>query len=375
MLLVGAGLLGRSLLARLDVGVGFDVERLLTAEVRSAAGTVEEQALFFEQLVERVRAVAGVEDASAITWLPLAGGGTRTSLWREDRPVPGPGEDLSGDIRWVHRDYHRTLGIPVLRGRTFSTADDAQSPVVVLINETAATQIWPDQDPLGKRIAMPWADTIVAEVVGVVGDVRHTGPDVEAFPMFYFEHRQFIAFPQMSLVVRTAGGAESATVLDGVRGALKELDARIPLYNVRTMESLFSDAITRARFATLSMGIFALLALLLAAIGIYGVMAHVTEQRVREIGIRMALGAGRTSILGMVVRQGMAHVVIAILVGTAGALAVSRFLEGLMFDVSTTDPVTFGAMALLLAATGLLACWLPARRASGIDPAETIRRE
>ena len=375
MLLVGAGLLGRSLLKRLDVGVGFDVRGLLTAEIRSAAETVEEQATFFEQLVERARAVPGVAEASAITWLPLAGGGTRTSFWRADRPIPSPADEPSADIRWVQRDYHRAMGIPVNRGRAFSAADDAEAPVVVVIDETAARQIWPGEDPIGKRIAMPWEDTIVAEVVGVVGDVRHGGPDAEPFPMFYFEHRQFIAFPQMSLVLRTADGAEASAVLDGVRAALRELDARLPLYNVRTMESLFSDAITRARFATLSMGIFALLALLLAAIGIYGVMAHVTEQRVREIGIRMALGAGRKSVLGMVLRQGMAHVLIAIAVGTAGALVLSRFLQGLVFDVSTTDPLTFTVMATLLGATGLLACWLPAHRASGIDPAETIRSE
>jgi putative ABC transport system permease protein len=377
VLLVGAGLLGRSLLNRLEVGVGFDVERLVSAEIQlgSSYETPAQRSDFFERMVERVRAIPGVSDASAITWAPLAGGGTRTSFWALERPVPEAGQQPGADVRWVHRDYHRAMGIPVFAGRAFEPRDDAEAPTVVLVNETGAEAVWPGEDAIGKRIAMPWNDTILAEVVGVVGDVRHGGPDTEPYPMFYFDHRQFSAFQQMSLVIRTADGTTAADVLPGVRAALREMDRGLPLYNVRTMESLFSDAITRARFATTSMGIFALLALLLAAIGIYGVMAHATEQRVREIGIRMALGAGRRSILGMVVRQGMAHVLIAILIGSAGALALARFLQGLVFDVSTTDPLTFVAMALVLGATGLLACWLPARRASGIDPAETIRSE
>jgi putative ABC transport system permease protein len=267
------------------------------------------------------------------------------------------------------------MGIPVLAGRPFEASDDAEAPTAVLVNETGAATLWPGEDAVGMRIAMPWEDTIVAEVVGVVGDVRHDGPDTEPYPMFYFDHRQFSAFQQMSLVVRTEDGIDPAQVLGGVRSALRELDSRLPLYNVRTMESLFSDAITRARFATFAMGAFAGLALLLAAIGIYGVMAHATEQRVREIGIRMALGAGRRSILRMVIGQGMIQVGVAIAVGTLGALAFSRLLQDLVFDVSTTDPLTFVATAALLGATGLLACWLPARRASGIDPAQTIRSE
>jgi len=163
--------------------------------------------------------------------------------------------------------------------------------------------------------------------------------------------------------------------VSGIRAELAELDPGLPLYNVHAMEELFADAIRRARFATLSLGLFALLALVLAAIGIYGVMAHATEQRSQEIGIRMALGAARPTILGMVVREGMAQVAVAIVIGTVGALALARLLRSLVFDVSTADPLTFAAMALLLAGTSLVACWLPARRASAIDPVQTIRSE
>jgi putative ABC transport system permease protein len=374
MLLVGAGLLGRSLLRRVDVGVGFELAPILTAEVRGIESTPAGQSAFFDQLVERVRAIPGVSDAAAITWAPLAGGGSRTGFWPLDRPAPGPGESSSTDVRPVHRDYHRVMGIPVIAGRSLEAGDVAGSPLVVLASETLAEQLWPGESAIGKRIAMPWGDTLVAEVVGVVADVRTGGPDVTPLPMLYWDHRQFSQFPQMTLVVRTRA-SDHASVVAGIREALRELNPRVPLYNVRTMESLFADAIARARFATMSLGAFALLALVLSAIGIYGVMAHATQQRIPEIGVRLALGATRGSVSGMIVREGMLLVVVAILIGTAGAAGLARFLESLVFDVSPTDPVTFAATALLLAATGLLACWLPARRASGVDPATTIRSE
>jgi putative ABC transport system permease protein len=315
-----------------------------------------------------------VIDAAAITWPPLAGGGTRTGFWRADLPAPGPGQRPSTDVRPIHRSYHRVMGVPLLAGRDLDERDDAAAPRVVLVNEAAAQKIWPGESPLGKRIAMPWQDTIYAEVVGVVGNVRHAGPDVEPFPTLYFDHRQFSPFPQMTLVLHTEVGDPSAVVA-GVRAALNELNPNLPLYNVRPMADLFSDSVTRARFATMSLGAFALLALLLSAIGIYGVMAHATQQRAPEIGVRLALGASRGSVSGMIVREGMLLVGAAIVIGAAGAAALSRFLQSLVFDLSTTDPLTFGATALLLAVTGLLACWLPARRASAVDPAATIRSE
>jgi putative ABC transport system permease protein len=374
VLLVGAGLLVRSLVNRLDTGVGFGVHGVVTADVQlgAAYGSEVERADFFEQLVARARAIPGVASASAITWPPLAGGGTRTSFWPLDRPAPEPGEAPGADIRWVQRDYRKTLGIPLLEGRFLGPQDDADAPMAVVVNETGARTIWPGESAVGKRIAMPWGDTLVAEVVGVVGDVRDLGPDTPPYPMFYWDHRQFEPFNQMSLVARTAEG-ETATAVAGMRAALADLDPAIPLYNVHTMQELFDDAVRRARFATESLGIFALVALLLASIGIYGVMAQVTEARTREIGIRMALGASRRSILGLVLTQGMAQIVVAVALGGAGALALTRFLRGLVFDVSTADPTTFVATALLLMVVGLVACWLPARRASRVDPVEAVR--
>jgi putative ABC transport system permease protein len=377
VLLAGAGLLTRSLVNRLEVGAGFDVGGLLSAEVQLGSGsypTPEARALFFEQLVDRVRDLPGVEGASAITFPPLSGGGSRTSFWPLDRPVPAAGELPGADVRWVHRGYHGVMGIPLLEGRTFGVGDAADAPLVTVVNETGARQLWPGESAIGKQIAMPWEDTLVAEVVGVVADIRHDGPDTPPYPMFYWEHRQFAAFNQMSLVVRGTG-TRSDELVASIRRELAELDPGLPLYNVSTMSDLFDDALRRARFATASLGAFALVALLLASIGIYGVMAQVAARRTQEIGIRIAVGASRRSILRLIVGQGMVHVAVAILVGLAGALALSRVLESLVFDVTAGDPATLAATALLLAAVGLVASWLPARRAAFTDPVEAMRQE
>jgi putative ABC transport system permease protein len=376
VLLIGAGLLVRSLLNRLNVGVGFETDRLLTAEIQLPADpydTQERQALLFEQLVERVAAVPGVTRASAIIFPPLTGSGTGHVAWPTDRPTPGPGEAPGADIRWIQRDYPQTIGIPLVAGRGFAESDRRAAPLVVLLNETAAREFWPGQSAVGKQIAMPWDETLLAEVVGVVADIRHDGPDTEARPMVYWEHRQFRPFAQMSIVVRTAG--RPTDIVPAIRAVLHDLDPQLPLYNVRSMDDLFAQAVARPRFTAVSLGAFALLALILAAMGTYAVIAYATEQRAQEIGIRMALGASRTSVMRMVVGQGVVLIGTALLLGTAGALALSRLLQSLVFDVTTTDPVTFAAMAALLALTGVVASWLPAQRASGIDPVSAIRSE
>jgi putative ABC transport system permease protein len=374
VLLIGAGLLVRSLANRLALGVGFDTRQLLTATVALSGQRYDSaaaQALFFEQLVERVRPLPGVAAASAITFAPLTGVGSATTFWVLDRPRPPEGELPAAEIRWVHRDYFRTLGIATLAGQTFTAADDQNAPLRVVINETGARTLFPGETAVGKRIAMPWGDTLVAEIAGVVRDVRHDGPDSEPRSMLYWDHRQFRSFNNMTLIVRMAG--DPAALIPGVRSVLHQLDSNLPLYSVRTMSELFSDALARSRFATVALGLFALLALLLAGIGIYGVISYATQQRFREIGIRMALGADRSAVTGLVVMQGVTLIGIALGIGTAGALGVSRLLKGLVFDVSTTDPLTFLTMALLLGLVGFLASWLPARRASGADPVNAMR--
>jgi putative ABC transport system permease protein len=375
ILLVGAGLLIRSFANRVDRGIGFDMERMLTAEIQLPGARYDSagQIRFFEEVVERLHALPGVTAASAITFAPLAGAGSATSFWPADRPEPQPGEHPVTDVRWIQRDYHRALGIPLVEGRYFDETDRADAPLRVILNESGARQLWPGQSAIGKRIIMPWGERLDAEVIGVVRDVLFNGPETDLRPMTYWDHRQFRAFSQMTLMVRTA--SDPTSVLGAVRGAVQEMDPLLPLYNVRTVEGLYDDVLARPRFATVSLGAFAALGLLLAAIGIYGVIAYVTQQRSREIGIRLALGADRASVLRMVVRQGALLVGFALAIGAAGALALTRFLQGMVFDVSTTDPVTFAAMAALLAGIGLVACWIPAYRASTIDPVEAIRYE
>ncbi|MGH7554152.1 MAG: FtsX-like permease family protein, partial [Longimicrobiales bacterium] len=315
----------------------------------------------------------GVEAASAITFAPLTGLASATSLWVTDRPVPPSGQLPAADVRWVHRDYHRVLGIPLLAGRLFDESDHADAPVRVVINAAAAKELWPGENAVGKRLAMPWGDTLIAEVIGIVSDIRHNGPDTPARSMIYWEHRQFRAFQFMTLVVRTARPPEQ--VVGALRRVVQEMDASLPLYNVRTMDELLARVMARARFITVTLALFAALALALAAIGVYGVVAYATGQRTREIGIRIALGANRWRVVRLVLAQAIALIVVALVLGSVGALGLTRLLESLLFDVTATDASTFAIMALLLGTVGLIACWLPARRASRIEPVDAIRSE
>jgi len=377
VLLVGAGLLVRSLLNRMAVGVGVEVERVLTAETQlpsAVYGTPAARSAFYEGLVSRIAQIPGVTGAGAISILPLSGNGQATSFWVLDRPLPGQGQFPVADVRWVHWDYHAALGIPLREGRLFDARDRADAPRTVLVSEAGARVLWPGESAVGKRIAMEWGDTLRAEVIGVVGDVRHTGPDEPPTrTTLYWDYRQSSSPSRMTLVARTRGPAEALGA--SLRSTVWELDPNLPLYNVRTMESLLGDALARARFTTAALGAFSVLALVLATLGLYGVMAYVTQLRAREIGIRIALGADRRSVLRMVLRQGVGIVGGALLLGGVGALALSGVLGSLVYDVSVTDPVTFALVGGLLAAAGLVACWLPARRASGIDPIDAIRRE
>jgi putative ABC transport system permease protein len=376
VLLVGAGLLIRSFVNLLDAGVGFDPQRLLVADIQLPGQRypeAEQRARFFEEVVTRVQALPGVRTASAITWAPLTGAGSATSFWANDRPRPGPGQFPSADIRWVQREYFRTLGLPLLGGRTFNDTDREDAPLRVVINEAMARELWPRENAVGKMITMPWDDTLVAEVIGVVGNVKHDGPQTDARSMIYWEHRQFSAFNFMSLIVRTGG--EPLDIVNAVRGEVQSLDADLPIYNVRTMESHLGDAVARARFAMLAIGLFALVALALATIGIYGVMSYTVGQRVQEIGIRLALGADRSDVMRLVVAQGALLVSIALTLGVAGSLALSGLLRTLVFRVSTTDPLTLAAMSALLALVAVAACVVPALRASRVDPLSAIRYE
>ncbi len=375
-LLVGAGLLLRSLANRLDVSLGLDAADLVTGELSlpsSKYGTPELRELFYEQLAERLGAIPGVERASLASIVPMSGNGQATGFRIVDAPPPEPGQEPVADVRFVHHAYHETMRIPLLAGEYLDGRDRRGAPVRVLINETGARQLWPGESAVGKRITMDWNETLTAEVAGVVADVRLEAPDQPVSrSTLYWDYRQLGLPNRMVAVVRTRQGE---AVLPAIRAEVAKLDPVLPLYNVRTMETLLGSAVARARFTAVALAMFAGLALALAALGVYGVMAYATQLRTREIGVRLALGADRAGVVRMVVREGAQVVVPALLVGGVAAVLLSRFLRSLVFGVSPSDPVTLGGVALLLGLIALGACWLPARRAGAIDPVEAIRNE
>ncbi|MCL7971766.1 MAG: ABC transporter permease [marine benthic group bacterium] len=374
-LLVGAGLLLRSFKSLLDEGVGLEVDRVLTLDLQLGDDAYSDSTRgpFFEELVDRIAMQPGVEAASAITALPLSGMGIGTTFFDPDRPLPEAAERPVADIRPVHRDYHETMGIPLLAGRLFSALDGADAPTAVVISEATAEEVFGGLDPLGRRIAMPWGDTLVAEVIGVVADVRHDGPGTTTRSKLYWDHRQFADFSFMTLVVRTTG--DPASVLPAVRREVHALDPDLPLYNVRTMESYLSDSVARNRFALLAFAAFAAVALVLSVVGVYGVLSYAVSLRTREIGIRVALGAGGDAIGSMVLRQGAIVAVVGLFVGLAGAVILTRFLGSLLYGVTPTDPLTLALVTALLFGTALAASWIPARRAASTDPASVLRGE
>jgi putative ABC transport system permease protein len=376
ILLVGSGLLLRSFANLLDLGVGFETDGLITAEVALPGRVYEEEAdrvQFFEELVGRVRSIPGVSAASAITFLPLAGSGSATSFWANDRPVPEPGELPVADLRWVHQDYHRTLGIPVIRGRLFDGRDTRDVPLRIVISEALARDLWPSEDPIGRTISMPWGDTLVAEVIGVVGDVRHQGPETEARDKIYWHHLQWQDWSGMTIVARTSG--DPSMHVGSIRAELRAMDSNLPLFNVSTMTDLLGEALAARRFTMLVLGLFALVALLLASVGVYGVMSYGVSQRTQEFGVRMALGASARAVAMQVVKGGLRLVLIAVAIGGLGALALSRLMQSLVFEISTSDPVTFALAALFLAAVAAAACYWPTHRAGRVDPIEALRFE
>jgi predicted permease len=376
VLLVGAGLLVRSFARLLDVDVGFDTGNIITAQIALPARDYSEpgqRVRFFEALVERVQRLPGVSAASAITFMPLTGPGSATSFWVNDRPMPADGEKPVADLRWVHRDFHQSLGVPLISGRLFGPEDTQDAPLYVIISETTARELWPLEDAVGKTVSMPWGDTLVAEVIGVVGDVRHDGPTTDMRSKFYWDFRQFNVFNQMTIFARTQ--SDPASLSSSIRQTVAETDANLPVYNIRTVQSYYSEILAQDRLTMLALGLFAMVALLLAGVGIYGVMSYSVNERRREIGIRMALGARASSVTLQVFRSGIKLVGVAVLLGVAGSFALSQVMSGMLFGVAAGDPITLVAVTVVLSTVALAACYLPARRASRVCPMETLRQE
>ena len=379
ILLICAGLLIQSFARLGQVQPGLQTERLLTARVQLpdiAYPKNENIIAFFEQFLPRVRALPGVESASAIVPLPLSGSNMVTTFDDAENPLPD-GQRPGAPVRIIGTEYFQTMGIPLRQGRGFDSSDRYETTPVVIVNERFAQKFFPGQNVIGKRIKPGFAadetGEKMREIVGVVGNVKHLALKNEDSPEMYLPQTQ-IPFNIMSLVVRTAV-ANPAALTSAVRKELATMDSTIPLTSIRVFDEYVSRSLARPRFNALLLSIFAGTALLLTAIGIYGVMAYSVSQRTNEIGIRIALGAGKASIFRLVVGQAMTLVGISVIIGVAGAFAATRLLSSLLFGVSAWDPVTFLSLVILVSVVAFLAAWLPARRAARVDPIIALRAE
>jgi predicted permease len=376
LLLICAGLFLRSLRNASAIDPGFDADNLLALSMDLKLQGYDETKgrNFTDQLLERVRSLPGVISASVTDQLPLGFDGARRGVTIEGY-MAQPGESTEINSSFVAPGYFETLRIPLSQGRTLQPQDGANAPGVALVNEAFARRYWPGQSPVGKRIQMGAVrsgvnDAPYITVIGVAPDGKYATLGEDATPFIYFNLAQNFGLSQ-TLVVRTQGNPLDS--LAAVRGEVAALDKNLPLYDVKTMRQHLGLALLPARLAGGVLGIFGLVALALAAAGIYGVMAYSVAQRTREIGIRMALGADRRDVVRLVARQGMTLVVTGMAIGLAAALALTQLLKSLLFGVSATDPLTFTAIALLLTFVALLACWIPARRATKVDPMVALR--
>ena len=388
MMVIGAGLAVRSLVRLLGVQPGFDARNVLTARIalpetrysspkcKNVQGDCADDryAAFYEQLQERLQALPGVESVSFTSKLPLEGGSNGVIVVEGQAPPKDMWSSPLVEWSTVMPGYFRTARIPLLRGRDFTPHDNNQdAPKVAIINRTMADKFWPHQDPIGKHFAHNDPHPKWITVVGVVGDVLQYGLDQTATaPEAYFpEYQDQNSY--MAVLVRTTG--RPLDELPTVRRAVDDLDSQLPVANPRELEEVVTGSFSQQRFLALLLGLFAGLALILAAVGIYGVIAYSVAQRTHELGIRIALGAGRRDLLRMVLGEGLGVALAGVIVGLVGAWGLSRFVRTLFYGVRPNDPLTFAAVPLLLLLVAMLACYIPARRATKVDPMVALRYE
>jgi putative ABC transport system permease protein len=381
LLLVGSGLLLRSFSRLQDVPPGFQSDHLLVADIPLSQTTYakpEQRYQFFDRLVERAKVLPGVRSAGAASFLPVSGGGSVIHFNITGHPPKTPHDYVAAGYRTVTPNYMETLGVPLLQGRLLTPADNERAPAVAVINASMARTYFPNENPLGKRIqlgATPDKDVPTMEIVGVVGDVR-PGLGVDPQTEMYLPYRQAdLVLPvfQLSLVLRTAADPQLQT--SALRSALVELDPNQPLVNVRTMEDNMAATVAQPRFRTWLIGIFAAVALVLAAVGVYGVMSYTVTQRTSEIGIRVTLGAQPEDVFKIVVGEGLRLALTGVGVGIVAALAMTRVLQSFLYGISAYDPPTFFAVTLLLTMVAVAASFFPARRATLVDPMVALRYE
>jgi putative ABC transport system permease protein len=378
VLLISAGLMIKSFLKLQQVDLGFNERNLMTMQVtlpRSKYNDGQTRAAFFQKAVDRIKALPGVEGAGAITNLPLSGANDSTSFIIDGREPSPDGKAPLTEYRSITPDYFRAMGIGLVRGRFFDETDQPNTVKVAIINESLAHKFFGDQDPIGQRIGLSgppdWR-----EIVGVVRDVRHYGPDNEPKPETYVPYNQnqasYLQYGSMALVVR---GENSSNLVSGVRGEILAVDSSQPIYNAKTMEQVVADSVAQRRLDTLLLALLAGVALLLAAVGTYSVMAYTVAQRTHELGVRMALGAQPRDVIKLVLGQALSLALVGVAIGLGAAFGLMRFVSGLLYGVSLADPFIYIGLALLLGAVAILASYFPARRATRVDPLSALRSE
>src|SRR5687768_2785327 len=373
VLLAGAGLMLRSLDNLFGVPSGVDAERVLTVRMTPPPGYARDSLPgYYDTMLERLGALPGVTGVSLSDCPPVGGACNGTVVWLHDRPKVGAGAEPEVGVHWMSHEWPSVMRIPLKRGRLFSKVDRLGAPKSVIINETAARTIWPGEDPIGRPLSVGqggfWPDT--AYVVGVIGDVRYEGLTTPQTADVYLPYAQSPR-ARLMLFVRTAG--DPMAIISSIRRTMGEIAPQVPLYDIRTMEMRVADAMSYARFSTVLLGLFAAVALALATMGTYGVISFAVAQRTREIGIRVAIGATRSDVVRMIVGQGVVLVVAGAVVGIVAALAATRVLASLLYDVAPSDPVTFTAIVALLVTAVVAASWIPARRAASVQPTEALR--
>ncbi|MCI0413009.1 ABC transporter permease [bacterium] len=382
VLVAGAGLMIKSFVRLLTVDPGFNPKNVLTARINlppSKYSQRQQVDAFYKQLIERIETSPGVNAVGTITVLPLSGLNSNASFEIEGRPRVSDEVEQNADYRMVSLDYFHAMGISLLKGRHFAPSDHEDAPGVVIINESMADDFWRDQETIGKRINLAVPGSPWLTIIGVIKNVKHKALDVESKPEMYFLQSQNAyanalgLYPSVTFAVR--GSSDPLSMSGTVKNAVKALDKDVPVASIETMEKVLSDSVAQPRFIMLLLAIFAIVALALAAVGVYGMMAYSVTQRRHEIGIRIALGAQAGNILKLVVRQGMLLAVIGVVIGLGLAFALTRVITGLLFEVSATDPQTFIGISILLPAVSLVALLVPARRALSVDPIVTLRYE
>lgn len=372
VLLVGAGLLVRSLIALQNTNPGFDANNVLTLRVdlpRGKYDTAEKSSNFYQQLEQRLAGVPGIESVGLITELPLSGQPNDTPFTVEGRPPVAPGEEFGTDFRRVNQKYFEAMRIPLLRGRNFTEQEVRDNAQVVVVSEALVNTAFPNEEPLGKRLVTNLSDKPF-EIVGIVGDIRHRSLEFQPYAAMYMPTVQS---GRMNVVLRTQG--DPLSLVPAVRKEVQAIDRDQPIAAVRTMDEWVDRSTATPRYRTTLLGLFAGLAMILAATGIYGVMSYSVAQRTHEIGVRMALGARRGDVLRLVVSQGMLLVVVGLAIGLIAAFGLTRLMESLLFGVTAKDPITFVIVAGLLAAVAFIACYIPARRATKVNPLTALRYE